>query len=84
MIPPGSRVAYAKAWVRNVGYGPTSPAAHARGTLTGYEGPFARIAWEKDYPGPDLVHPANLAIVGPNRAFCEDPPYCGPLPGRRR
>ena len=69
----GSKVAYSVQFLKSIGMS-HSHMAHARGTITaidtfGNRLKLARIDW-KDPEIPERVTLFNLAIVGPNRRFC--------------
>ena len=71
-IEVGTRVAYSVQFLRSIGMS-HGDMAHARGIVTafvplGRDTVLARIEWDCDMPA--LVNVANLAAVGPNRAFC--------------
>ena len=72
-MKPGDRVAYSVQFLKSIFEGPTSPMCHARGTITGITDlgstKLATVDWGCD-EFPKKVNVANLAIVGPNRRFC--------------
>ncbi len=68
----GSKVAYSVQFLKSIGesHGDLS---HDRGIITGFmelskECILAEIDWNRD--SPKRVNTKNLAIVGPNRKFC--------------
>lgn len=73
-IAIGSKVAYSVQFLRSIGMS-HGEMAFARGTVAevethGSSFVLARIAWDKNADMPERVNVHNLAIVGPNRKFC--------------
>jgi hypothetical protein len=71
-IVPGSKVAYSVQFLKSIGES-HGEIARARGVVTaivplGTSTKIAEIQWTSDMP--KRVNVANLAIVGPNRKFC--------------
>lgn len=84
-IKAGTRVAYARYWLKAIGCSPTDPMWFERGTSLGTDRHgITRVRWDNDRDLPreawtwtfwgrpcSYVHSANLAKPGPNMRFCE-------------
>ena len=70
-IEPGTKVAYSVQFLKSIGES-HGEIARARGVVTSIvplgSTKLAEIQWTSDMP--KRVNVANLAIVGPNRRFC--------------
>lgn len=70
---PGDRVAYSIQFLKSTFTPPTSPICHARGVIRNLvplgQTTLTEVDWGAD-AFPSRVNTENLAIVGPNREFC--------------